>query len=387
MWQPLPSRKPDGEMTFPARLRHAREKAGLSQEDLAARAGLTANTIGALERGERRHPYPATIRVLAKALGLTEDERAALASSVPRRGDGNGSANVGTAHTAGSARSPDRPRPRSGGGRGAPRSRGRPAGDADRPGRGRQDAVGRADRVRPRRLVPRSPDGRAARIDPRPGPRGVGDRPRRRRWRDRGHRAHRARRSCPRRPTHPARARQLRTPARRGAAGDGPARPLPSPDRPRHQSGQAAPRRRARRPSVAAPGARSGAPAHARRDRRVPRGATLRRAGVRHRPRVRPHRRRTPPTSWPSATGWTGCRSRSSWPPLEPSSSHPRPCSPALRAGCRCSRPAGATRRTATRPCATPSPGATPCSRPASRHYFGRLASSSGASPWRPPRR
>ena len=94
MGQPLPSRKPDGEMTFPARLRHAREKAGLSQEELAAHAGLTANTIGALERGERRHPYPATIRVLAEALGLTEEERAALASSVPRRGDGNGSANA-----------------------------------------------------------------------------------------------------------------------------------------------------------------------------------------------------------------------------------------------------------------------------------------------------
>ncbi len=92
MGQPPSNQIPSGETTFPARLRHAREKAGLSQEDLAARAGLTGNTIGALERGERRHPYPATIRVLAKALGLTEDERAALASSVPRRGDGKGSA-------------------------------------------------------------------------------------------------------------------------------------------------------------------------------------------------------------------------------------------------------------------------------------------------------
>ena len=94
MGQPPPNQKPQGETAFPARLRHAREKAGLSQEDLAERAGLTANTIGALERGERRHPYPATIRVLAKALGLTEDERAALASSVPRRGGGNDSANI-----------------------------------------------------------------------------------------------------------------------------------------------------------------------------------------------------------------------------------------------------------------------------------------------------
>ena len=61
-------------------LRRLREAAGLTQEELAERAGLTANAIGALERGERRRPYPHTVRVLADALGLDDAERAELAA-------------------------------------------------------------------------------------------------------------------------------------------------------------------------------------------------------------------------------------------------------------------------------------------------------------------
>src|SRR5829696_2798175 len=71
---------------FGARLRAAREAANLTQEALAARAGLTPNAVGALERGEHRHPYPATVRALAAALGLAAEEGAALAASVPKRG-------------------------------------------------------------------------------------------------------------------------------------------------------------------------------------------------------------------------------------------------------------------------------------------------------------
>ena len=58
----------------------------LTQEELAERAGLTPNAIGSLERGEHRHPYPATVRSLSTALGLSAEEHAALAASVPRRG-------------------------------------------------------------------------------------------------------------------------------------------------------------------------------------------------------------------------------------------------------------------------------------------------------------
>src|SRR5919106_4924627 len=71
--------------SFGARLRRLRDASGLSQEELAHRAGLTPNAVGTLERGERRRPYPNTIRALADALELGEDDRAALLASVPAR--------------------------------------------------------------------------------------------------------------------------------------------------------------------------------------------------------------------------------------------------------------------------------------------------------------
>ncbi|HZF58488.1 MAG TPA: helix-turn-helix domain-containing protein [Rubrobacter sp.] len=72
--------------TFGARLRRHREVAGLTQEELAQKAGLSANAVGQLERGERKHPYPHTVRSLASALGLSEQERSALLASAPKRG-------------------------------------------------------------------------------------------------------------------------------------------------------------------------------------------------------------------------------------------------------------------------------------------------------------
>ena len=71
---------------FGARLRRLREAAGLTQEELAEKAGLTARGISDLERGARNRPYPHTVRSLADALELTEDERAALFAAVPKRG-------------------------------------------------------------------------------------------------------------------------------------------------------------------------------------------------------------------------------------------------------------------------------------------------------------
>ena len=59
---------------FGVRLRQHREAAGLTQEQLAERAGLTPNAISALERGERRRPYPQTVRALVDALGLTAEQ-------------------------------------------------------------------------------------------------------------------------------------------------------------------------------------------------------------------------------------------------------------------------------------------------------------------------
>ncbi len=63
---------------FGALLRRQRRAAGLTQEALAARAGLSARGVSDLERGTRRHPYPATARRLADALAPPEAERAAL---------------------------------------------------------------------------------------------------------------------------------------------------------------------------------------------------------------------------------------------------------------------------------------------------------------------
>jgi predicted ATPase/DNA-binding XRE family transcriptional regulator len=70
---------------FGALLRDLREGAGLTQEELARRAGLSPNAVGTLERGARKHPYPHTVRSLADALGLSQDERATLLAAVPRR--------------------------------------------------------------------------------------------------------------------------------------------------------------------------------------------------------------------------------------------------------------------------------------------------------------
>jgi non-specific serine/threonine protein kinase len=58
------------------RLRSWRLRTGLTQEELAARAGLAAGAVQALERGVRRAPYPHTVAALADALGLSPDERA-----------------------------------------------------------------------------------------------------------------------------------------------------------------------------------------------------------------------------------------------------------------------------------------------------------------------
>ena len=73
------------DVPFDARLRRLRRNAGLTQEELASRAGLSARAISSLERRARKHPYPHTVRSLADALGLPEDEWASLLAAVPGR--------------------------------------------------------------------------------------------------------------------------------------------------------------------------------------------------------------------------------------------------------------------------------------------------------------
>jgi transcriptional regulator with XRE-family HTH domain len=60
---------------FASVLRRFRMNAGLSQEGLAERAGISAKAVSSLERGIRRRPYRATSEALASALRLSERER------------------------------------------------------------------------------------------------------------------------------------------------------------------------------------------------------------------------------------------------------------------------------------------------------------------------
>jgi len=64
--------------TFAAHVRRLRLRAGLSQEALAEKAGVSVATIGAIEEGQRRRPHPHTLRALADSLGLSETERTEL---------------------------------------------------------------------------------------------------------------------------------------------------------------------------------------------------------------------------------------------------------------------------------------------------------------------
>ncbi|HEX6445201.1 MAG TPA: tetratricopeptide repeat protein [Streptosporangiales bacterium] len=68
----------DGTNDFGALLRRFRLTAGLSQQALAERAGLSVDAVAALERGRRRNPRAFTVRVLADTLGLGERHREEL---------------------------------------------------------------------------------------------------------------------------------------------------------------------------------------------------------------------------------------------------------------------------------------------------------------------
>ena len=88
----------DGPAAFGARLRRHRLAAGLTQEALAERAGLSARGLQELERGARR-PLPDTVGRLAGALALPPEAHAAFAAAAPRPRAAPGALPAGSRHT------------------------------------------------------------------------------------------------------------------------------------------------------------------------------------------------------------------------------------------------------------------------------------------------
>ena len=127
---------------FGDELRRLRRRSGLSQETLAARAGLSPEAVSLLERG-RRSPRMTTMRMLADALRLREIDRSSLFAT----------AQIAEPSRAGAAGLRRRVR--------RPRRRTRRAGSAGRPGRCALDHHGRTGRCRqdPDRRRVRGPAG------------------------------------------------------------------------------------------------------------------------------------------------------------------------------------------------------------------------------------
>src|ERR1700691_6628959 len=69
-------------------LRKQRVAAGLTQEDLAERSGVSVRAIADLERGRTRRPYPSSVRALVRALGLPDEAGAELVARYRSGGEG-----------------------------------------------------------------------------------------------------------------------------------------------------------------------------------------------------------------------------------------------------------------------------------------------------------
>jgi transcriptional regulator with XRE-family HTH domain len=67
---PVPAR---GQEQLGVRLAAARRRTGLTQEELARRAGVKLDTVRAIEQGRTRNPGIFTVLLLADQLGVTLD--------------------------------------------------------------------------------------------------------------------------------------------------------------------------------------------------------------------------------------------------------------------------------------------------------------------------
>ena len=85
---------------FGALLLRLRAAAGLTQEQLAERAGLSPAAISALESGKRRTPRFATVELLAAALALdAQDRHELVAAARSTAGSAGGTVAAGRAPT------------------------------------------------------------------------------------------------------------------------------------------------------------------------------------------------------------------------------------------------------------------------------------------------
>src|SRR5258708_4612126 len=75
----------DSAASFGVLLREHRRAAGLTQEQLAERAGVSPRSISELERGGRHIPRRDTVALLVGALGLPAQDRRAFEVMVDRR--------------------------------------------------------------------------------------------------------------------------------------------------------------------------------------------------------------------------------------------------------------------------------------------------------------
>jgi transcriptional regulator with XRE-family HTH domain len=106
-----------GSVPFAHLLRRARVAAGLTQEALAERAGVSVRAISDLERGAKHAPREDTVRLLAAVLGLGAEEAAAfqVAAQAPPAGRGAvasadaGAPGAGTSEGAGGQTAPPAP--------------------------------------------------------------------------------------------------------------------------------------------------------------------------------------------------------------------------------------------------------------------------------------
>ncbi|MEV6288822.1 helix-turn-helix domain-containing protein [Kribbella sp. NPDC051770] len=79
---------------FGSLLRQLRRAAGLTQEALAERAGVSREAIAALESGRRTRPRPETVAMLTQALAVTPSQLSALRDAVPGAGKDSGPAQL-----------------------------------------------------------------------------------------------------------------------------------------------------------------------------------------------------------------------------------------------------------------------------------------------------